>query len=272
VSALLYLLPRRLWIASGGTFDPLSLSPCLWLPSQASYAYLESSGSPPGSTAISGTGQAGGAWRDRSGLGHHATQSATGQRLLVEQVAPLRWDSDGSDDAWEISGSPTTSTGGAVFWRMQLGSAGSNFFSVLQLRHSDVADSLTVLHAPGVGGYRTLNFNWKSADYNSGNPYVGHDLAGVGTSEWHDYAIVYNGGTPSSTSSYRLFLDGTELTVLTSSGTGGATARSALCSYTGVFATYASLPGGIGCVYALPTAPSDSQIAQVFAAMASGVI
>lgn len=76
-------------LASGpAPFSPLSLpSPIYWFDAaDASTMFLESTGSPPGSTPA-GDLEGVGAWRDKSGNGRHITQALLGNRPLRDATS-----------------------------------------------------------------------------------------------------------------------------------------------------------------------------------------
>lgn len=82
--------------AVGNSFDPISLHPFAWYdPSDLSTLFKDAAMTTP----VSADGDPVGAMQDKSGNGHHITQSVAGSRPLYKTSAGLSWlEFDGVDD------------------------------------------------------------------------------------------------------------------------------------------------------------------------------
>jgi hypothetical protein len=87
---------QRVTVALGGLVDPLSLSPFAWFdPSDISTLFQDDGMTTPVTAADDPVG----AVLDKSGNGHHLTQSTAGARPLYKTSGSLRWlEFDGSND------------------------------------------------------------------------------------------------------------------------------------------------------------------------------
>lgn len=169
--------------------------------------YLESAGTPPGTTRISADGETAGAVRNKVANNDHLIQGTAANEPTYNATGLGSGPClifDGSNDYLRVVDSVTASTFTIGFsFKLDTIPASGQFTSPGGINFSVGSCELLLMNA--VGGYRNLTVNVAS---NNG---VGYNLA-LDTNP-HTVIATYNGGTVTATSSWQVFVDGVSQTL-----------------------------------------------------------
>lgn len=169
--------------------------------------YLESTGTPPGTTRISSNGETVGACRNKVSNNDHLVQTTAAARPTYNATGlgggPCMI-FDGSNDYLRVIDSVTAATfTWLISFKLDSVPASGLFTSPGGINFSAGSSELLLMN--GVGGYRNLTVNLAS---NNG---VGYNMA-LDTNP-HVVVVTYSGGTSTATTSWQVYVDGVSQTL-----------------------------------------------------------
>lgn len=221
---------RRRVSAAAASWSPADDTPMLWIDTAAALAGGRLWQNSTKTTAVTTLGDPVGAIVQEGSIGADLTQATGTRRYYLAQLADAQWalGSDGVDDAL-ISSAVAFSTGAKTL--------GCRFEYHTSLGASETDVLLTMggssaLTQIRISGTSSANKGIQLICDVGGTSKVMRRYSGFTTSAGTTYTLViaYNGGAVDSTASYRLFVDGVEVTIdTTGSAVAGSTTTTLLC-------------------------------------------